>query len=192
MLQDIIATCRSYRRFDESARLSRATLVSWVDAARLVASSGNAQPLRYAVATDEGVCAQMFSCCAWAKALPDWDGPEPGERPSGYIAICRDRDRTLADTFTAWDEGIAAQTIMLQAAEAGFGGCIVGSFKKRSVADALGIDRERFQPDLVLALGKPAEKVRVTSMPPGGSTAYWRDAEGVHHVPKRALADVLL
>ena len=58
--------------------------------------------------------------------------------------------------------------------------------------NALGIDRERFQPDLVLALGKPAEKVRVTSMPPGGSTAYWRDAEGVHHVPKRALADVLL
>lgn len=192
MLQDIIATCRSYRRFDESARLSRATLVSWVDAARLVASSGNAQPLRFAVATDESTCAQVFSCCVWAKALPDWDGPEPGERPSGYIAICRDRDRTLADTFTAWDEGIAAQTIMLQAAEAGFGGCIVGSFKKRSVADALGIDRERFQPDLVLALGKPAEKVRVTSMPPGGSTAYWRDAEGVHHVPKRALADVLL
>ena len=60
------------------------------------------------------------------------------------------------------------------------------------MADALGIDRERFQPDLVLALGKPAEKVRVTSMSPGGSTAYWRDAEGVHHVPKRALADVLL
>lgn len=192
MLKDTIAACRSYRRFDESERPGRALLASWVDAARLVASSGNAQPLRFAIAADESACAQVFDCCSWAKALPDWNGPEPGERPSGYIVICRDLDRALTDTFTAWDEGIAAQTIMLQATEAGFGGCIVGSFRKRDVAKALGINQERFQPDLVLAIGKPAENVRVTSMPPDGSTAYWRDAESVHHVPKRPLADVLL
>ena len=134
----------------------------------------------------------MFSCCAWAKALPDWPGPEPGERPSAYIVVCRDNERTLADTFTAWDEGIAAQTVMLQAVEAGFGGCIVASFKKRSLTEALGIDAERFQPDLVLALGKPVEDVRIVDLPAGGATEYWRDEAGVHYVPKRALSDVLL
>lgn len=192
MLHDIVKTCRSYRRFDERERLDRALLVSWVDAARLVASSGNAQPLRYAVVDDEAGCERVFACCAWAKALADWDGPKPGERPAAYIVVCRDLERALTDTFTAWDEGIAAQTIMLQAVEAGFGGCIVGSFKRRSLCDAVGIDAERFQPDLVLALGKPVEDVRIVDVPKGGATEYWRDDAGVHYVPKRTLDDVLL
>ena len=85
MLHDLVKACRSYRRFDEAARIERSTLVSWIDAARLVASSGNAQPLRYALVTDERACEKVFSCCAWAKALPDWPGPEPGERPSATL-----------------------------------------------------------------------------------------------------------
>ena len=161
-MQDIIKACRSYRRFDESDRIDRKLLTAWVDAARLVASSGNAQPLRYAIVSD------------------------------AYVVVCRDNDRTLADTFTAWDEGIAAQTIMLQAVEAGFGGCIIASFKKRSMAEALGVDANRFQPDLVLALGKPVEDVRIVDLPAGGATEYWRDEAGVHYVPKRALSSVLL
>ena len=192
MLHDLVKACRSYRRFDEATRIERSTLVSWIDAVRLVASSGNAQPLRYALVTDELACEKVFSCCAWAKALPDWPGPEPGERPSAYIVILSDCDRTLADVFTAWDEGIAAQTIMLQAVEAGFGGCIIASFKKRSMAEALGVDADRFQPDLVLALGKPVEDVRIVDLPAGGATEYWRDEAGVHYVPKRALSSVLL
>ena len=97
-VQDIIKSCRSYRRFDESDRIDRKLLAAWVDAARLVASSGNAQPLRYAIVSDERACERVFSCCAWAKALPDWPGPEPGERPSAYIVVCRDNERTLADS----------------------------------------------------------------------------------------------
>ena len=192
MLKDIVKNCRSYRRFDERERIDRTLLESWVDTARFTASSGNAQPLRFTLVTDEKQCADVFACCAWAKALPDWPGPDVGERPSAYLVICRDLDRALADTFTAWDEGIVAQTIMLQAVEAGYGGCIIGSFKKRSLSKVLGLSAERFQPDLVLALGKPIEDVRVVSVPKSGSTAYWRDAEGVHYVPKRALSDVLM
>ena len=94
----------------------------------------------------------------------------PGERPSAYVVVCRDNDRTLADTFTAWDEGIAAQTIMLQAVEAGFGGCI----------NALKI------------VNKKIEDVRIVDLPAGGATEYWRDEAGVHYVPKRALSSVLL
>lgn len=192
MLRDIIKDCRSYRRFIEADRIAQSTLVSWVEAARLVASSGNAQPLRYAAVTDEALCERVFACCAWAKSLPDWPGPEPGERPSAYLVICRDNEFTLTDTFTAWDEGIAAQTILLQAVEAGYGGCIVGSIKKRELAEALDLDTSRYRPDLVLALGKPLEKVRIVEIPANGATEYWRDEAGIHHVPKRALADVLL
>ena len=91
-MQDIIKACRSYRRFDESDRIDRKLLTAWVDAARLVASSGNAQPLRYAIVSDERACERVFSCCAWAKALPDWPGPVPGERR----ALRRGVPRTIA------------------------------------------------------------------------------------------------
>lgn len=192
MLHDIIKTCRSYRRFDEAERIDHKTLTSWVNTARFTASSGNAQPLRFSIVSEEDTCARVFPCCIWARALPDWPGPEPGERPSAYIVIHRDNNRTLTDTLTTWDEGIVAQTIMLQAREAGYGGCIIGSFKKQSLADELDVDTSRYQPDLVLALGKPLETVCVVAIPTNGATEYWRDSSGIHYVPKRALSDVLL
>lgn len=191
MLRDTISACRSYRRFDESERIDERALRTWINHARFVASSGNAQPLRYAIVSEAPACARVFPCLAWARALPDWDGPSTGERPSAYIVICRDLDRALTDTYTAWDEGIAAQTIMLQAVEAGYGGCIVGSLHKRSLGAALEIDLERYLPDLVLALGKPAEDVRIVDVPPDGATEYWRE-NNIHYVPKRSLSDVLI
>ena len=45
---------------------------------------------------------------------------------------------------------------------------------------------------LLLALGKPAEKVVLESVKPGGDTKFWRDAAGVHHVPKRSLEEYFL
>lgn len=192
MLNAIIAANRSYRRFHEDERIDRDTLIRWVDTARLVPSSGNAQPLRYAIVDDTDTCARAFDCCVWAAALPEWPGPAPGERPCAYIVICRDAERSRADILTAWDEGIAAQTIMLQATEADFGGCIIASIRKQRLGEAIGLDHARYQPDLVLALGKPAEEVRIESLSPDGAVAYWRDEAGVHHVPKRELSDILL
>ena len=43
---------------------------------------------------------------------------------------------------------------------------------------------------MVVALGKPREKVVVETLKPDGDVKYWRD--GVHHVPKRRLEDVIL
>ncbi|MCC8189787.1 MAG: hypothetical protein LIP77_03995 [Planctomycetes bacterium] len=45
---------------------------------------------------------------------------------------------------------------------------------------------------MVIAIGYPLETVVLETLPPSGSTAYWRDAAGVHHVPKRGLAEVLV
>ncbi len=44
---------------------------------------------------------------------------------------------------------------------------------------------------LVLALGKPAETVKIEPVGADGDIKYYRDAEGVHHVPKRALEDLI-
>lgn len=119
-------------------------------------------------------------------------GPEEGERPSAYIVICCDSQRSLGERFTAWDEGIAAQTIMLATTEAGYGGCMIASFKKASVASICGLEGSGIAPELVLALGKPKEEVRIVEPAEDGSTKYYRDKQQVHYVPKRPLADILL
>lgn len=193
----LVRACRSYRRFDEGDPIPRALLEELVELARNVASGANRMPLRYRVVTEAGECESVFEQLKWAGALKDWDGPAAGERPTGYIVVCD----AGGGATTAVDEGIAAQTILLAATRAGFGGCMLHAFNHAAVAAALGLDAEarernlaQLKPLMVIALGRPAETVRLEPMSasPDGSTNYWRDAEGVHHVPKRPLEDVLL
>ncbi|HIE31119.1 MAG TPA: nitroreductase, partial [Methanosarcinales archaeon] len=83
-----------------------------------------------------------------------------------------------------------AQSIMLGATERGLGGCIVGSIDREKLVKALLIPN-RFEILIVLALGKPAETVAIETVGIDGDIRYWRDREGVHHVPKRRLDDIV-
>jgi len=44
---------------------------------------------------------------------------------------------------------------------------------------------------LVLALGKPAERVMIEDVGSNGDIKYYRDAQDVHHVPKRSLEELI-
>jgi nitroreductase len=131
---------------------------------------------------------KIFPCLAWAAYLKDWGGPAEGERPSAYIIILGDTE--IAKDFNL-DPGIAAQTIMLGATERGFGGCMIASIRRETLREVLGIP-ERYQILLVLALGKPKEKVVLEPVGPDGDIRYYRDSEGMHHVPKRSLDEIIL
>lgn len=185
-----VRACRSYRRFDEGDPIPEALLIELVDLARVVASGANRMPLRYRIVSAASDRDAMFAQLKWAGALPEWDGPEAGERPTGYIVVC---DAGHGAT-TSVDEGIAAQTIMLAATQAGYGGCMLHAFNKAKVSEALGLEAAGVTPLMVIALGRPAEDVRLESLgaSPDGSTNYWRDEADVHHVPKRSLAEVLV
>ena len=125
---------------------------------------------------------------AWAGYLKDWDGPAEGERPAAYIVILGDKD--ISPSFGC-DHGIAAQSILLGATERGLGGCMIGSVKKQGLREALEIP-PGYEILLVIALGKPKETVVIEAVGPDGDIKYWRDDEDVHHVPKRALDDMIL
>ncbi|WP_163718131.1 nitroreductase family protein [Mangrovibacterium lignilyticum] len=186
-IKDLIKRNRSYRRFNEQERITEKQLTEWIELARFSASGRNEQPLKYIFVTDKDGCSKLFSHLGWAGYLKDWKGPEPGERPSAYIIMVNDMD--IASNYFC-DDGIAAQSILLGAVEAGYGGCMIASVNKKAVADCFAIS-ERYQILMVLALGKPVEKVVLEEMQEG-DFKYWRDEEGIHHVPKRPLSELIL
>jgi nitroreductase len=81
--------------------------------------------------------------------------------------------------------------MLLGAIERGYGGCIVASVKRDALRAGLNIE-VHFEILFVVALGKPAETVQIEPMGPDGGIAYWRDENDVHHVPKRALDDIII
>ncbi len=188
MLKDLILKNRSYRRFHQAAAIDIDTLKELVDLARLSPSGGNKQSLKYYLSCDPARNAAIFPFLAWAGYLKDWPGPAEGERPSAYIIILG--DKRLSASFIC-DHGICAQSILLGAAEKGLGGCMIGSVKKNELAKELGISVD-FEILLVLALGIPKETVRLEAVGPEGDIKYWRDPDGVHHVPKRRLEDLIV
>lgn len=187
MLRDLVIKNRSYRRFDESIAISADQLTEWVELARFSASGRNAQPLKYILSSDLEKNAMIFSALGWAAYLKDWDGPVKGERPSAYIVQLLD---TAIGTNFFCDDGIAMQSILLAAVEAGFGGCIFRTINKPRLMELLNIP-DQYQIVNVIALGKPIEKVVIEAIK-GGDFKYWRDEHGVHHVPKRTLDELIL
>ena len=188
MISDLIKANRSCRRFYENQTVELEILKELVDLARLCASAANFQPLKYILACRPETNAEIFSCLAWAGYLKDWPGPEPGERPAAYIVILGD---TAISKDFGCDHGIAAQSILLGARARGLAGCIIGSINRDRLREILNI-KSHLQILLVLAIGKPREKIVIESVGPDGSIRYWRDAEGLHHVPKRPLKEVIV
>ncbi len=184
---ELVEMNRSYRRFDASHKLSEQTLRDLVALARFVPSGGNKQPLKYVISVSAKMNAQIFDTLAWAAYLPEWGGPAEAERPAGYIVVLSDADLQITADM---DVGIASQTILLGAAEKGLGGCMLGNVKRDALSRLLSLP-EKLKIALVIALGKPAEKIVLEDAAPGASIKYYRDAYSVHHVPKRTIEELI-
>lgn len=187
-LATLVRKNRSYRRFDEDHAIESEVLRELVRLAQNSPSGNNMQPLKFWLSNTSEINQAIFPHLGWAGSLKDWDGPEEGERPTGYIIILGDTD--IQTTFGV-DYGIAAQSMMLGAVEKGLGGCLIGSAHRDGLREALSIP-ERYKILLVLALGKPVEIVVTEPIGEEGSVKYYRDEAGVHHVPKRSVDELIV
>lgn len=189
---ELVIKNRSCRRFDNSYKISHEVLKSLVDLARNCASASNKQPLKYIVSRDDNTNALIFSCLGWAGYLKDWKGPDKNERPSAYIIIMGDYN--ISNNFWC-DHGIAAQTILLGARSIALGGCIFGVINTKKLKQHLNI-KDNLQIKLVIALGKPIEKIKLEKIDKNKSEKesikYWRDENQIHYVPKRELEDIII
>lgn len=189
MIADLIRKNRSCRRFYQDHAVTSETLKQLVDLARLSPSAANLQPLKYILCATPEKNAQVFSCLGWAAYLKDWPGPKQGERPAGYIIILGDSKK--ANPYIGYDCGIAGQSILLGAREKGLAGCMFGAINRQQLREILNID-SKLKILLVIAIGKPKEQVVIEPVGPDNNIRYWRDNQGVHHVPKRNLTDIIV
>lgn len=187
MITELIRQTRTCRRFHEREVVGMATLRDLVELAALGGSARNMQPLKYKLVNEPSANDAIFPHLGWAGYLHEWSGPEPGERPAAYI-ICL-LDSRLADE-AACDLGIATQNILLGATARGLAGCRIGLFSP-GLRSLLGLP-EYLRIVLVLAMGRPLEKVVLEEVKPAGDIRYWRDDHRVHHVPKRSLAEIII
>ena len=186
--ENLIFRNRSYRRFNEETVIPMDVLRKLTGYARLSASSGNVQALKFNLSADKVNNEKIFKHLKWAFYLKDWDGPEEGERPSAYIIILGD---TEIHPVIDIDVGIAAQSILLGATELGFGGCMLASIERTGLRKELNIPK-RYQIPLIIALGKPVEQVVIEELESSDNIVYWRDVNEIHHVPKRKLDDLII
>lgn len=187
--RELLKSDRSIRRFREEERIDTTQLESLVELTRYCASGRNLQPLRYRIVTAREECERVFPLLGWAGYLKDWPGPVEGERPAAYLVQCIDRELT-SDCMC--DDGLQLQAITLGAAAMGLGCCIIMSFNGDRLREELAIE-ERYEPLYVVAIGRPLEKVVIEDMAPGSEDIkYYRTTEGVHHVPKRQLPELLI
>lgn len=186
MIRELILKNRSFRRFNSSIKVDEKQIRNWIDLARLSASARNAQLLKYAIVTKQETCAKIFPFLGWAGYLSNWSGPAEGEQPVAYIAVLK--DKSIAENHYC-DDGIAMQSILLGAAEDGFGGCMIGSVNKSKVSAILELP-DNLELLWIIALGKPAEKVVIETAE--GDIKYYRDENNVHHVPKRELDEIII
>ena len=190
MLKDLLKASRSYRSFDATAKISDEQLLDWIDHARYCPSSINMQMIKFRPVNSSEECEALLAQTRWAGKLKDIKLPPEGHAPTAYIVLCTDNNVIgNAEAFQK-DVGICAQTIMLAACEAGFGGCMIGSFSPDALAKLLDLPAGMI-PALVLALGKPDECVSLTDEAEDGSVTYYR-SEGVHYVQKRSLPHLII
>lgn len=186
-VREALHLSRSYRRFHQDTDVNSEDLSIIADAARLSPSGRNIQALKFLMSNDRDLNSRIFPTLAWAGYLTDWPGPEEGERPAAYIVQLL--DTSIAQNILC-DDGITAQSMLLQAVELGYGGCIIAAVKRDELHRILCLP-QHLKILNVIALGRPKEQVEIEEMK-DGQYKYWRTPDGVHHVPKRSLTEIAI
>ena len=186
-IKELLLQNRSYRRFHQEPKLSHEDLRDLIDSVRISGSARNDQVLRFILVVSKEACDALFPNTGWAGYLTDWPGPDTNEQPTSYIIILTPKDPSQ---FVLMDVGIASQSILLNAVEKGYGGCMLGSLKRKAIRELFNID-DQYEISLAIALGKPSEIVVIEDII-HNNTHYYRDNKDVHHVPKRTVNELII
>ena len=176
---------RTIRRFKQEP-ISFEVLEKIVNAGRLAPSGANLQPVECVVADIPDLVVKVFETLAWAGYISPAGNPPEGQRPVAYIIVLTNNNKNEGDCVR--DVAAAIENMILVALEEGIGSCWLGSIDRVKLKSILKLP-EHINIDSVVALGYSDESPQVEEMK--DSVEYWKDENGVLHVPKRSLGDVL-
>lgn len=182
-LMSLLTKNRSTRGFDSAFKVRHDQLVSLVEAARLAPSARNQQALRFRLVT-ETEAYLVLPHIRLGGALPELNLPLEGCEPNAFVVICSDKE----ERYVNMDMGIAAQTMLLRAVEMGLNGVCIAAFNREKVREALQLP---LAPQLILAIGRSAEKIEIVDISEGESTTYYRKSE-THFVPKLRTEELII
>lgn len=188
-LINLIRETRSYRSFNEEKEVTREMLLEILEAAPLSSCGRNAQALKFLIVHDKEDVEKMLPLTGWAGALPERTFPPEGHHPRAFILICHDKKISQGDLILGMDVGIVAQNMALLIREKGLGSLMIANIKRSKLKELFNLE-EHLEPILALAIGEPDEVVRL--VPYKGDTAYYRDGEDTHLVPKKNLEELLI
>jgi len=188
---EVVKTRRSVRKFQDKP-VPYEALEKSVDAGRLAASARNRQLCEFIVVDDADMLAEVFDNITMWAGKPKPKGTKLGMTPRAYILIlvnsALEAEMGASRGTTCYDVGLAVGSIMLTACGEGLASCPLVMMEEEGLKGLLAIP-DSYDLSMIIALGYPAEAP--VAEVAEGSVAYWVDKEGVRHVPKRKLADIL-
>ncbi len=184
-VDELLTKSRSHRGYNKSYVVSRAELERIVGVCSKLPSGRNQQVLRFHLVTKDTGAEQVLPLIRMGAALPELHLPHPGSEPEAFIICCSvAKESKLVDI----DLGIALQSMALKAVEMGLNTLMIGAFNRDELRKAFDL---RYEPLMVLAVGKGIERIELVPTDDEAPRAYYRK-DGVHYVPKVRAKELLL
>ena len=184
-VDELLTKNRSYRGYNKSYVVSRAELERIVGVCTRIPSGCNQQTLRYFLVTKDSGADRLLPLVKMGAALPELHLPFPGTEPEAFIVCCSvAAESKLVDI----DLGIALQSMALKAVEMGLNTLMIGAFNREKLRQEFDLP---YEPLMVLAVGKGAERIELVPTDANAPRAYYR-RDGVHYVPKVRLTDLII
>lgn len=184
-LDELLTRNRSYRGYNKNYVVRREELERIVGVCSKIPSARNQQVLRFRLVTHDTGADIVLQNIKLGAALPELHLPFPGTEPEAFIVVC---STVPENKMVDIDLGIAIQSMLLKAVEMGLNGIVIGAFDKAKIEKGLELP---YEPLMIVAIGKGAEKIALTNIAPEESHAYYR-ADGTHYVPKIATKDLII
>ncbi|UCG54534.1 MAG: nitroreductase family protein [Dehalococcoidia bacterium] len=189
---EAVITRRSIREFKKTP-VAYEILERCVNAGRLAPTAVNCQLCEYIVIDDDELLPQVLDTITSLSGVPrPEDGWPPDRQPRAYIVALINTELEFqigaGRTNTLYDVGLAMENIVLVALEEGLGSCVMTGVDRGRLGRLLNI-ADKYEIAMLLSLGYADENpvIEIAS----DSVERWVDKNGVRHIPKRKLEDII-
>lgn len=181
----LLAKNRSHRGYDAGFKVREDQLRKIIAVNALIPSARNQQVLRFRPVL-AGEARSVLENIRLGGALPQLHLPLPGTEPNAFIIICSTIEESR---YVDIDLGISAQSMLLQAVEMGLNGICICAFDKARIKQIFNL---RYEPIMILAIGRGSDKIETVEIGENEDHAYYRTDDGRHRVPKVRLDDLII